>query len=184
MITPIEILRLVIMTLALGFIFKDILKVPSSYDPLKKKAINYHDFLFASIVVAPAIILHEMAHKFVAVFFGLSAEFHAHYLGLGLGIFLRLIGSPFLFFVPGFVMVEGASPLQHSIIAVAGPLMNLALWIAAALLLRSSLKIEGKSRMALHLTKQINMLLFIFNMLPIPGFDGYHFFTGMYQAFF
>ena len=36
---------------------------------------------------------------------------------------------------------------------------------------------------ALLLTSRINMFLFIFNMLPIPGFDGSKVFTGLIQAF-
>jgi Zn-dependent protease len=31
------------------------------------------------------------------------------------------------------------------------------------------------------LTRNINLFLFIFNMIPIPGFDGFTVFTGLWK---
>ena len=89
-----ELIDVIIMTLALGFIFKDIFVRPSSpYDPLTyyKKKINLENFKFAIIATAPAVILHELAHKFVAIAYGLEATFHAHYFFLGIGLLMKLL---------------------------------------------------------------------------------------------
>ena len=105
-----EIIDLVIMIAVIGFIFKDYAKirdVKEDYDPLddfkNKKSIFWDGFKNAVIVTAPAIALHELGHKVAALSFGLEATFHAAYTWLGIGLALKLIGSPFLFFVPGFV---------------------------------------------------------------------------------
>jgi Zn-dependent protease len=180
-----ELIDLVIMTTALGFIFKDIFKKPSGpYEPLTyyKKRFDFDNFKFAVMVTAPAIIFHELAHKFVALFYGLEATFHAHYFFLGIGILMKLLNFGFIFFIPGYVMHSGlATHFQVATIAVAGPLINLLLWLSSAFLLKQK-NIKNKYIPILFLTKRINMLLFIFNMLPIPPFDGGHFFQSLILA--
>lgn len=181
-----ELIDVVIMTLALGFIFKDVFVKPSHpYDPLTyyKKKINLENFKFAIIVTAPAVILHELAHKFVAIAYGLEATFHAHYFFLGIGILMKLLNFGFIFFIPGYVTHSGlATHFQSAAIAVAGPLINLTLWLSSAYLLKHNIG-GTKYIPLLTLTKKINMFLFIFNMLPIQPFDGGHFFMNIIQAF-
>ncbi|MBW2985578.1 M50 family metallopeptidase [Candidatus Woesearchaeota archaeon] len=180
-----ELIDVIIMTLALGFIFKDIFVRPSSpYDPLTyyKKKINLENFKFAIIATAPAVILHELAHKFVAIAYGLEATFHAHYFFLGIGILMKLLNFGFIFFVPGYVIHSGlATHFQTAAIAVAGPLVNLVLWLGSAFILKQK-NVKKKYIPLLFLTKKINMFLFIFNMLPIRPFDGGHFFMSIIQA--
>jgi Zn-dependent protease len=180
-----ELIDLVIMTAALGFIFKDIFKKPSEpYEPLTyyKKRFDFESFKFAIMVTAPAIILHELAHKFVALAYGLAAVFHAHYFFLGVGILLKLLNFGFIFFIPGYVMYSTlATNFQTAAIAIAGPLVNLLLWLGSAFMLKQK-NIKKKYIPLLFLTKRINMFLFIFNMLPIQPFDGGHFFHALIQA--
>jgi Zn-dependent protease len=181
-----EFIDLLIMIAALGFIFKDIFKKPAGpYDPLTyyKKKFNFENFKFAVMVTAPAIILHELAHKLTAIYYGLSATFHAHYFFLGLGIMLKLLNFGFIFFIPGYVVHSGlATHLQTAMIAVAGPLTNLALFGIAAFFLKQK-NTKKKYIPFLILTKKINLFLFIFNMLPIHPFDGGHFFSSIISAF-
>ncbi|MFH1439923.1 MAG: M50 family metallopeptidase [Candidatus Woesearchaeota archaeon] len=194
-ISILEIIDIIIMTLAIGFIFKDWFKKPIFYhdDPIgayhkQNKFINWDDFKFAIIVTAPAIIFHEFGHKFAAIVMGLYATFHAAYTWLGLGIVLKLVGAPFVFFVPAYVAHSAAAlPWQSALIAFAGPAVNLLLWLGAAYILKTSKRTKKLSHttfVALELTKKINMFLFIFNMIPIPGFDGWHVFSGLYGMFF
>jgi Zn-dependent protease len=183
LITVPELVDLAIMSAVIGFIFADIFPEPASkkYDPLKeylkrRGRFNLDNFRFAALVTAPAIILHEMSHKFVALAFGIQSTFHAAYTWLGIGLLLKLLSPGFIFFIPGYVSYPAgmATHLQQAIISFAGPGMNLALWLAAWY---SWKRVRNhKLRTALYLTKQINMFLFIFNMLPIPPFDGGHFF--------
>ena len=180
-----EIIDVIIMTLALGFIFKDVFVKPSGpYNPLTyyKKKINLDNFKFAIMVTAPAIILHELAHKFVAISYGLKATFHAHYLFLGIGLLMKVLNFGFIFFIPGYVTHSGlATPFQTASIAVAGPMINLILWLGSAFILKQN-NVKKKYIPFLFLTKRINMFLFIFNMLPIPPFDGGHFFMSLIRA--
>ncbi len=187
-----EIFDLVIMTLAVGFIFfntfKEYAPRPKKYDPLKaamRKGFDWNAYFFVVLVTAPAIILHEMGHKFVALGFGLHAVFHAAYTWLGIGVVLKLLNFPFIFFVPGFVEIFGISSyLQSVLISFAGPGVNLVLWLGAAALLRFKL-VQGKKYLAfLVLTSKINMFLFIFNMIPLPFFDGWAIYSGIFHIFF
>ena len=185
MISPQELLDVVIMSGALGFIFMDMFKKPNQ-DPLMQfsGSFNWDDFWYACKVIAPCIILHEMAHKFLALGFGGSAVFHAAYTWLAIGIGLKLLGTGFVFFVPGFVAISGiSSHFQYALIAFAGPFMHLILWLGARQYLLSNAKISQGKRYFLGLIVQINKWLFILNMLPIPGFDGFSVYRHLFLAF-
>ena len=187
-----EIIDLVIMTFFVGYIFSGIIPVRrGNYDPLihYKRGFDFEGLKFAIMATAPAIILHELAHKFVALGFGLDAVFYAFYrssftLMLGiLTIISKLTGFGFMFFVPGFVGISGnGTHLQFSLTAFAGPFVNLILWLGSWYLLKYK-KYKKKYYLLLILTQRINMFLFIFNMIPIPGFDGYRVFIGLIRTF-
>ena len=115
---------------------------------------------------------------------GLSATFYASYFGLGLGVFLRFISSPFIIFIPGFVEIHGATTTQSILTAFVGPGTNLLLFAIAAIVLKRAKKLTQKQAIFLHLTKQINLFLFLFNMIPIPPFDGGHVFGGLWDLIF
>lgn len=152
---------------------------------LGKQGFNWSDFRFAMLVTAPAVVIHELAHKFVALSMGLSAMFFMSKFGLGLGVFLRLISSPFIVFVPGFVAISSqATPLQSALTAFAGPLFNLVLFIVALLVLQKKKKMTQNEALFWYLTKQINLFLFLFNMIPLPPFDGAKVFGGLLKTIF
>ncbi|PIN85950.1 hypothetical protein COV19_07070 [Candidatus Woesearchaeota archaeon CG10_big_fil_rev_8_21_14_0_10_44_13] len=185
-----EIFDIAVMSGAIGYMFNDsfgsIAHRTEDYDPLThyRKRFDFDSLMFAVIVAAPAIILHELGHKFVAMSFGFTAVFHAAYTWLFIGVILKLLNFGFIFFVPAYVSYSGlTSPLQSSMIAFAGPFVNLLLWIVPFIILKKDIKMKRKVRAFLFLTSRINMFLFIFNMLPIPMFDGYHVFQGLISAF-
>lgn len=184
-ITLMEVIDLIIMTLGLGYIFSSYIKQPETELSLVKKHdwFDKESFKLATYVTVPAVIFHELSHKIVAMLFGLQAVFHASYAGLGIGIFLKLIASPFIIFTPGYVSISASTPLQSALTALAGPLTNLALWGLAWLLLNYSTKLTRNQAVVLHLTKQINMFLFIFNMIPIGPFDGAKVLQGLISSF-
>jgi Zn-dependent protease len=132
-------------------------------------------------------VLHELAHKFVAMAFGVQAVFFAFYhdtLSLGLAvlsIIMKLAGSSFLFVIPGYVSIGATTPLRSAIISFAGPCMNLLLWLVPAYLLKHK-RYSRKATMLLFITKRINMFLFFFNMIPIGFFDGAKVFGGLLKA--
>ena len=184
-ITLQEIIDILVMTAVIGFIFKDVFprKPHAEYDPLKyyKKPPMWENFKFAIMVAAPAIIIHELFHKFTAMAFGLNATFHAAYAFLALGLVLKVLNFPFIFFVPAYVSIPLTSAgWQYSLIAFAGPFANLLMWLIPYFLLKLG-KIPKKYHLLALLTAKINMFLFIFNMLPIPGFDGSKVFAGLFN---
>lgn len=181
-----EVIDIIAMTAFVGFIFKDFFRKPvhAKYDPLKHlKNISHEDFWYACALVAPAIVLHEFAHKFVGVYFGLQSTFHAAYFWLILGLVLKLMNFNFIFFIPAYVVTFGqATHLEFALVSLAGPLMNLILWVASEIVLKFS-KHSSKHIPHFILTSRINMFLFIFNMIPIMPFDGGGFFYHLWQYF-
>lgn len=179
-----EMFDIIVMTAAIGFIFMNSLRQPSSpEDYIKLRRFDWKSFKFACMAVAPAIILHEFGHKLFALSFGMEATFNAAYFWLGLAVLLRLAHFPFIFFVPAYTSIFGnGTALQYSLIAFAGPFVNLFLWIGSFAILKM-MKVKHKYIPLLYLTSRLNMFLFIFNMLPIPGFDGYKVFSGLFNMF-
>ncbi|MEM4282406.1 MAG: M50 family metallopeptidase [Candidatus Woesearchaeota archaeon] len=194
-----ELLDIVAMTAAVGYIFMPAI---SAFRLRPVKGFDFKAFWIACVVTAPALILHELLHKFVAVSYGLNATFHAAYPFLALGIGLRLLGSKFIFFIPGYVSISSTlqlSSLQQALIAGSGPAVNGVLGLLAWLMFGSlkkkvamkylaRRKLPPKSlrttMLVLYLTMQINILLLVFNMLPIPPFDGWKFWSGLVKAVF
>ena len=192
LITIGEIIDLALMTIFVGYIFSDMIPIKREhYDPLVhyRKRFDFERLKFAVMATAPAIIVHELAHKFVALGFGLNAVFYAFYrssftLMLGvLTIISKLTGFGLMFFIPGFVSISGhGNHMQYALAAFAGPFVNLILWLGAWYLLKIK-RHKSKHYLLLSLTQRINMFLFIFNMLPIPGFDGYKVFIELIRIF-
>ncbi|MFH1212036.1 MAG: hypothetical protein V1659_03855 [Candidatus Woesearchaeota archaeon] len=191
-ITIMEIIDALAMILAVGFIFRDAF-VPQARNAAhnlarlmgRGKSFDWGNFWFACAIVAPAILLHELAHKFVALGFGMEAVFHTFYLGLAIGLVLKLINFGFIFFVPGYVAISGTgTPLQFTIISFAGPFVHLILWLGSWLLLSKVKKMSKRTEFSLILIKKINLFLFILNMLPIPGLDGFKVYSGIIQMLF
>ncbi|MFC7203536.1 metalloprotease [Haloferax namakaokahaiae] len=129
--------------------------------------------LFVSLLTAGvAFLLHEVAHKVVAIRFGQIAEFRADYGMLGIAIMSALIG--FIFAAPGAVYHRGMlTEREHGLIALAGPVMNLVLVVVfvpifvVGLVLGSGIvELIGARGLV------INAFLAAFNMLPFGSLDG------------
>jgi Zn-dependent protease len=117
-------------------------------------------------------LIHELAHKVVAVRFGQVAEFRADYGMLFLAVVSAVAG--FIFAAPGAVYHRGVlSDREHGLIALAGPAVNLVLaalfvpvLVAGGLLGSDFLGLVGSRGLA------INLFLAAFNMLPFGALDG------------
>ncbi|RME54733.1 hypothetical protein D6777_02900 [Candidatus Woesearchaeota archaeon] len=183
-ITLNEIIGILAVTVIVGYILSSYIQRPKSpIEMLYKKGFEWDDLKFAIIISAPAIILHELGHKFMGIALGLPSVFKAYWSGLALGVILKVIGSPFIVLAPAYVQFPAiATSLQQFWIAFAGPLVNLALWLGAAAYMKFSTKKHSRTTLLiLALTKRINMILFIFNMLPIPPLDGYKVFSNLFN---
>jgi len=118
--------------------------------------------------VGVAFLLHELAHKVVAVRFGQVAAFQADYGMLFLAVMSALAG--FLFAAPGAVVHRGRiTARENGLIALAGPLVNVGL---AAVFLPLFLFGPGLVGLVGGRGLTINLLLAGFNMIPYGPLDG------------
>lgn len=67
----------------------------------------------------------------------------------------------------------------NALVAGAGPLANLALAVALSLPLRAELPMPFLVHQFLFLAVGLNLLLFVFNLLPIPPLDGFTVLVGV-----
>lgn len=121
-------------------------------------------FVISILTVGLGFLLHELAHKIVAIHYGCTAQFQANMKMLLLAVGMSFFG--FIFAAPGAVMIQGhITRKQHGHIAAAGPATNV---ILALLFLATTtiLPAIGTYGMA------INAFLALFNLLPLPGMDG------------
>ncbi|MEM1988396.1 MAG: hypothetical protein QXS41_00960 [Candidatus Woesearchaeota archaeon] len=175
-----EIFEIAVVSFAVAFIFKNYFEKPKMLDLLdERKRILSDGFYKALIYVAPAIIVHELAHKFVAISFGYEATFHAAYFWLFVGVVLKLLNFPFIFLVPAYVSIPGnATNLAAFFIAIAGPLSNLLMFLSTYYLVKKTKNPEW------YAFGIINFWLFIFNMIPLPGFDGFKALISLWKLIF
>lgn len=121
----------------------------------------------ALITVGIGFLLHELAHKAVAVRFDQIAEFRADYNMLGLAVVAALAG--FLFAAPGAVYHQGRiTDRENGLIALAGPVTNVAL----AVLFLPLTTLGGYLGAVGSLGVLVNVLLAAFNMVPYGPLDG------------
>lgn len=146
------------------------------------------DILFLVTFII-SIMIHEVTHGYVALLFGDATAKESHRLTLNPLRHIDIIGSLIL---PGILILSGLTPFgwakpvpvdpsrlrdpknQFPIVEIAGPLSN-AVMSAAAF---------GMSELAIHNVflpgtvnlwidfGLVNVVLGIFNLLPIPPFDG------------
>ena len=142
-----------------------------------------------AIVLLFSIIVHEVAHGYVAL---LNGDPTARMLGritLNPGPHIDPVGTILL---PGILLLTHAgllfgwakpvpvNPLNFRnyrwgeiTVSAAGPLSNLALAVVFAYLLRLGLGNVGVMKMA-YFGVTINIFLALFNLIPIPPLDGSH----------
>jgi len=129
--------------------------------------------LVSLLTAGVGMLLHELAHKVVAVHFGQVAAFRADYRMLGFAIVGALVG--FLFAAPGAVYHRGRiTQKEAGLIALAGPVTNLVL-AAVFLVPYVAAILSGVGGILWDLARWgllINLLLAGFNMLPFGPLDG------------
>jgi len=140
---------------------------------------SFHYLLVSLIVTGTAFILHELAHKYSAIYIGAKAKFIMWKNSLLFSIALSAIVG-FVFVAPGAVYIFGKrlSVKEDGLTSLAGPAMNIIL----AFLFMIIFIIIGSPQTGL-LTTIITYSIFanfwiaLFNLIPIGPLDGRKIFT-------
>lgn len=128
-------------------------------------------FLVSALTVGIGFVLHELAHKFMAMRFGYWAEFRKDNQMLLIAVVLAALAGV-VFAAPGATVIFGdrIDRREEGLIAAAGPGMSLAL---ALCFLPLDLVAPGTLPGIIgRLGFQINAMLAAFNMLPVSVLDG------------
>ncbi len=153
---------------------------------------NPEYFWLVTLSVIPSICLHEYFHAQVAFWCGDDTAAHYGHLTLNP---LRQMGwiSLIMFFVIGIAwgMVpvdrRRLSKKQAALVSFAGPSMNLLLavlsWSACIFLpgLVNAGRIPQLLYVYIFFLGMYNIVLFVINMLPIPGLDGWGILSEFFQ---
>jgi len=162
------------------------------------------DFIFQIAILIFSIVIHEVAHGYAAYMLGDSTAKYQGRLTLNPIKHLDPFGSIFLplllFITKAGFLIGWAKPVPYNpynfrnqrwgeaIVAAAGPLSNIAIAIVFGLLIRIGVTTDIiQSVEILQITKYIvfiNLLLAIFNLVPIPPLDGSKILFTVFQTSF
>jgi Zn-dependent protease len=128
---------------------------------------RYISWQFLAIFIS-AFLVHELAHKFLAQFYGSWAEFRAQIYGLIVTAISALPIMPFKFIAPGAVMVGLSDRNRFGRVAFIGPLTNLVMGFV--LLALSSYYYPYYPYLAAGAS--FNGWIALFNLMPFGVLDG------------
>lgn len=161
--------------------------------PAKSRLSNFVAFILAALLLVPAILVaipvHELGHAFAAYFVGDRSVRYFGYLTPNPRRFLDPLGV-----IAVFVALVGwgrrvpvqpnriSTPAQHVIHELGGPVANLVVAIVLGLLwqvlgrmgMASALQLSpALLGAAIYVIVFLNLSMFAFQLLPIPGLDGW-----------
>jgi Zn-dependent protease len=130
------------------------------------------------VAVGLGFILHELAHKYMAIRYGFYAEFRMWLEGLIFALFTAFLLG-FVFIAPGAVYIHGEyiSREQNGKISIVGPLVNILLALIFLILIPfiNPNPTDLLGFIFANIVKFgfiINSILAAFNLIPLGIFDG------------
>jgi Zn-dependent protease len=143
--------------------------------------------ILATIAFIIAVSVHEANHAFAATALGDDTPRRAGRLTLNPLKHIDALGIIF-FFLAGIGW--GATPVNpnnlrpnprtgNALVALAGPISNLVLALLFSLPLRAEVPMDPLLRGFLFVATALNLLLFVFNLIPIPPLDGFSVLLGV-----
>lgn len=135
------------------------------------------NFIISLLTVIFVFVIHELAHRGAAKYYGFSAKYVAWPFGLVLAFLTSFMD--FLFAAPGAVQISPYSdrfafqlrPMtkkEYGIIALSGPVSNIAVGFISFLLFL----IFPSPISLLQSISKLSFWLAFFNLIPIPPLDG------------
>ena len=145
------------------------------------------EFIFQIAILIMSVVIHEVSHGYAASFLGDQTAKYQGRLTLNPLKHLDFVGSflvpSMAYFLGGFIF-GWAKPVPYNpynlkpgrwseaIVAAAGPASNIALALIFGLLLRIGVATSPAFIQITSVIVFINILLAIFNLMPIPPLDG------------
>lgn len=148
------------------------------------------EFVFVVIILIMSVVIHEVSHGYAALYLGDPTAKYQGRLTLNPISHLDPVGSflvPLIgYFLGGFI-IGWARPVPfnpynlrnqrwgEAIVAVAGPLSNIALAVVFGIIIRVAAGYGFMNQSFLTLAGYvvlINITLAIFNLIPVPPLDG------------
>ncbi len=128
-------------------------------------------FPITVLVVGLGFVLHEMAHKYVAIHYGYWAEYRMWVGGLLLAL-IAAITIGFVFAAPGAVYIHGnyIRTSENGKISLSGPAINI---ILALVFLSIPLFFPNSTYVLIGVIgASVNSFLAFFNLIPFSMLDG------------
>jgi Zn-dependent protease len=170
--------------------------------------INLTEILIVLVVLISSLSVHEAAHAFAADKLGDPTARHLGRLSLNPAVHVDPIGTllfPLIAFITGVPLIGWAKPvpvdpryLKHpkrdfALIAAAGPASNLVMAAVGAAAFQLARGAAGPGDIAggvltsallplLFMFAIVNVLLAVFNMIPVPPLDGGNVLLGLLPA--
>jgi Zn-dependent protease len=156
--------------------------------------IDFVQLFIVFLVLLFSLTVHEAAHAFTADHLGDPTARLLGRVSLNPAVHIDPIGTvlfPLIALLTNLPIIGWAKPVPVSaarldghwrqkfmLIAAAGPASNLVLATIAALVLKA-IAIEGPGGDLLYMAVRINVLLAVFNMVPVPPLDGGNVLAGL-----
>jgi Zn-dependent protease len=145
------------------------------------------------VIVILSVTLHELAHGVAALSQGDDTPQRAGHMTLNPVVHM---GWPSMIFLCVAGIAWGQMPvnpakfrspkLSNILVSAAGPLLNLGLGILFIGLINLAYAAnlnEIVSINFLYIAAHINLILFLFNLIPLPPLDGFHIFSEIFPSF-
>jgi hypothetical protein len=153
--------------------------------------LGLQNIAIAIIILVVSFFVHEIAHRTIALLNGYRSQYKMWLTGLIVGVVLAFVSNGYIMFIaPGALIIThlpihrlGKNPNDLSLkhlgwIAMSGAIAN----ILFAVLLKALY--TGTGIGLFHTAMVINIWLAIFDMLPIPPFNGSRTFFGSRYIYF